>query len=100
MICGKKPRLRCCSSLRNRVFQEQKPGFSRSVKETLWMTDPLTVDPALCRACGACVAECVHHLVVPGGKHVDPANPQCERCLHCYAVCPPSAPNKTVRHSL
>jgi nitroreductase len=55
------------------------------------MTTLLTVDKTLCRACGACVEECVHHLVAPGGKHVDHSNPRCERCLHCYAVCPAGA---------
>jgi nitroreductase/Pyruvate/2-oxoacid:ferredoxin oxidoreductase delta subunit len=55
------------------------------------MMNTLTVDTTLCRACGACVQECVHHLAVPGGVHVDHADPRCERCLHCYAVCPAGA---------
>jgi nitroreductase/NAD-dependent dihydropyrimidine dehydrogenase PreA subunit len=62
------------------------------------MTSPLTVDTTLCRACGACVAECTLHWVAPGGlsgatdnQHVDPSRPDCVHCLHCYAVCPAGA---------
>jgi nitroreductase len=53
--------------------------------------NPLTVNATLCRACGACVQECVHHLAAPGSEHVDHTDPRCERCLHCYAVCPAGA---------
>jgi len=52
---------------------------------------PLNVDPNLCQACGACVSACVHHLSAPGTRHVDHADSRCERCLHCYAVCPAGA---------
>jgi nitroreductase len=51
----------------------------------------LYVDPDLCRACGACVGACVHHLAAPGARHVDHGDPRCERCLHCYATCPAGA---------
>lgn len=53
--------------------------------------NPLIVDTTLCRACGACVQECIHHLAAPGSAHVDHTSPHCERCLHCYAVCPAGA---------
>jgi nitroreductase/Pyruvate/2-oxoacid:ferredoxin oxidoreductase delta subunit len=62
------------------------------------MMHPLTVDTTLCRACGACVAECIRHWIAPsshslapGSVHVDPTRPDCQRCLHCYAVCPAGA---------
>jgi nitroreductase len=37
------------------------------------------------------VRACVHHLAAPGKRHVDHADPRCERCLHCYALCPAGA---------
>jgi nitroreductase/NAD-dependent dihydropyrimidine dehydrogenase PreA subunit len=58
------------------------------------MTQPLTIDTALCKECGACVTECVQHLAKPKDgqlNHVDHTDPHCERCLHCYSVCPTGA---------
>lgn len=51
----------------------------------------ITVEPALCQHCGACVRECNSHLAAPSGNHVDHTHPLCHRCLHCYAVCPSGA---------
>jgi len=62
------------------------------------MTNPLAIDTTRCRACGACVAECALHWVVPdspslvaSSERVDPTRPDCLHCLHCYAVCPAGA---------
>ena len=55
------------------------------------MQAEITIDPSLCQQCGACVRECNAHLSAPSGNHVDHTHPLCNRCLHCYAVCPAGA---------
>jgi len=49
------------------------------------------VDEALCSGCGTCVSDCFPRLLLAGTKHVDPQDPRCERCFHCYAICPAGA---------
>lgn len=58
------------------------------------------VDETLCRSCGECVRECVRHVDIQNGNHVDHAHPQCTRCLHCYAVCPAGAIQLSVDSSV
>ena len=49
------------------------------------------VDEALCTGCGTCVTDCAPRLQLEGTGHVDPRDQRCERCFHCYAVCPSGA---------
>jgi len=49
------------------------------------------VDEALCTGCGICVIDCAPRLRLAGTEHVAPRDPRCERCFHCYAVCPVGA---------
>ena len=61
------------------------------------MENQLTIDDTLCQLCGACVQECNRHWVATGHRsaatamRVDPSEPDCIQCLHCYAVCPSGA---------
>ena len=51
----------------------------------------VNVDHSLCKECGICLFECPHHKNKKGHKHVDHEYEFCDRCLHCYAVCPEQA---------
>lgn len=55
------------------------------------MSNGFTIDRELCVSCGKCVEECGHHVQIQGGGHVDPFNPLCSDCFHCYTVCPKNA---------
>ena len=47
-----------------------------------------------CTQCGACAADCSplrYGLIVSRAAVADPADPRCERCGHCYSVCPRGA---------
>lgn len=47
-----------------------------------------------CTKCGVCAADCSPlrlGLIAPRAAFADPADPQCERCGHCYSVCPRGA---------
>jgi nitroreductase/Pyruvate/2-oxoacid:ferredoxin oxidoreductase delta subunit len=47
-----------------------------------------------CTKCGACAADCSplrYGLTASQTAIADPADPQCERCGHCYSVCPRGA---------
>lgn len=46
-----------------------------------------------CKNCGQCVEECPNHNKKDGAMHVDHNNQNCDKCLHCYAICPNSAIN-------
>jgi nitroreductase len=46
------------------------------------------VNEAVCTGCGTCLTDCAPRLRLEGTGHVDPQDRRCERCFHCYAVCP------------
>lgn len=52
---------------------------------------PVNIDHSVCRECGICVLECPHHQTRQGHKHVNHEYEYCDRCLHCYSVCPNQA---------
>lgn len=49
------------------------------------------IDHKLCGSCGKCVKECGRHVQIQNCSHVEPDNPECSNCLHCYTVCPNNA---------
>lgn len=49
------------------------------------------VDYSVCTECGTCTDECPNHKKKNGHSHVDHEFEYCDRCLHCYAVCPANA---------
>lgn len=49
------------------------------------------VDYSMCTECGTCLEECPNHKKKNGHSHVDHEFEHCDRCLHCYAVCPANA---------
>ena len=51
----------------------------------------LQVDYSCCKECGICLEECPQHHNLKGHNHVDHEYEFCDRCLHCYAVCPNNA---------
>ena len=51
----------------------------------------IKVDYSKCRDCGICADECPNHKKKNGHSHVDHDYEFCDRCLHCYAVCPTNA---------
>jgi nitroreductase/NAD-dependent dihydropyrimidine dehydrogenase PreA subunit len=51
----------------------------------------LKIDYSRCKECGICLDECPQHQNKKGHKHVDHEYDLCDRCLHCYAVCPQNA---------
>lgn len=68
-------------------------------KHLTWSDDmtKLTVDPALCRRCGACVATCSEGILVQPERAKPPHagdDSLCIACGHCVAICPEGA----IRH--
>lgn len=57
----------------------------------VFMSKNFVIDPKLCTLCGKCACECGQHIRIQNGNHVDPDNPNCGNCLHCYTVCPQNA---------
>jgi nitroreductase/NAD-dependent dihydropyrimidine dehydrogenase PreA subunit len=55
------------------------------------MSINFSIDHKLCISCGKCVKECGRHVGINDSKHVDPDDPKCSSCLHCYTVCPQNA---------
>jgi len=51
----------------------------------------INVDHSKCLECGICAEECPNHKTKIGHSHVDHDYEFCDRCLHCYAVCPTNA---------
>lgn len=51
----------------------------------------ISIDAAQCKNCGLCVLECANHSVLQSAKHVDFNNVFCDKCLHCFAICPNQA---------
>ena len=51
----------------------------------------LAIDETQCTGCGECERECLLSFERPMRERVDHADPNCEGCLHCYAVCPSGA---------
>ncbi len=49
------------------------------------------IDHESCISCGKCIKECGMHVQIQNCSHVEPDNPECSRCLHCYTVCPDNA---------
>lgn len=48
----------------------------------------------ICIECGACAADCSamrFGLIPQRTEFADPSDPRCERCGHCYSVCPSGA---------
>jgi nitroreductase/NAD-dependent dihydropyrimidine dehydrogenase PreA subunit len=54
------------------------------------MNSKLYIDDSLCTACGSCVRECGHQIQ-QNEQRIDPNNPECSRCYHCYTLCPSKA---------
>lgn len=50
----------------------------------------LSIDPALCIACGACAEACTHKAIVPGEAYAIRGN-RCDECGNCYHACPVGA---------
>lgn len=46
-----------------------------------------------CKNCGQCVEECPNHNIKKGTMHVNHSDDNCDKCLHCYAICPHFAIN-------
>lgn len=56
------------------------------------MSAKFYIDETKCIACGKCIRECGHHVQIQDGiNHVNPNNPKCSSCLHCYTICPQNA---------
>ncbi len=55
------------------------------------MSEKFYLDEKLCVSCGKCVEECGHHVQIQSSKHIDPNNPKCSKCFHCYTICPQNA---------
>jgi len=55
------------------------------------MGENFIIDKDLCTSCGLCVKECVRHVNIPHQNHVNPENPTCSKCYHCFTVCPNGA---------
>lgn len=49
------------------------------------------IDQKSCVSCGQCVKECGMHVQIQNFSHVEPSNPECSHCLHCYTICPQNA---------
>ena len=51
----------------------------------------ISIDYSACNDCGICTEECPNHKTKDGHSCVDHNYEYCDRCLHCYAVCPQNA---------
>ncbi len=51
----------------------------------------IKVNEDRCQNCSVCLAECIHNKKYEDTDHVDHSYLFCNRCLHCYAVCPNNA---------
>lgn len=49
------------------------------------------IDEKFCVSCGKCVKECGRHVQIQNCAHIEPDNPECSGCLHCYTICPQNA---------
>lgn len=50
-----------------------------------------SIDEDLCIGCGKCALECGSHVRIQNSRHVNPDNPNCSKCYHCYSICPRNA---------
>lgn len=55
------------------------------------MSSNLSINNALCNACGSCVKECGHHVQHQKEERINPNNSECIGCYHCFTVCPRNA---------
>jgi len=51
----------------------------------------ISIDESRCIRCGECGKECGRAGTGATGIRIDPRNPACTKCRHCYAVCPKGA---------
>lgn len=49
------------------------------------------IDKSLCKLCGRCLRECGKHVQIQKDNHINPDNPRCIKCYHCYTICPENA---------
>lgn len=55
------------------------------------MSKNFYIDYELCTSCGKCIRECGQHVQIQDSRHVNPDNPKCSKCFHCYTICPKNA---------
>ena len=61
-------------------------------------TAPVTVDDR-CTACGACLATCPEHALVPSSRRPRVLEALCTGCLECVEVCPRDAISEISGHT-